>query len=136
MDDASKRRAGRPKAVPQSGPLVLEGGPQRVKVELEIGRATADELKEYARWVELAAPVDAKSALFKTVDFALREVFRRDRLWQERRRKGEPKSEYRESPTAPQALPPLAATPPSSPRPVPAARPTSPPPASAPAGHR
>jgi hypothetical protein len=88
MEDGSKRRVGRPKATPQTGPLVLEGRRARVKIEIEIADATADELKEYARWVELSSSMATKDALFATVDYALHEVFRHDRLWQERRRKG------------------------------------------------
>jgi hypothetical protein len=87
MDNETKKR-GRPKAQPQSGPLVLEGNRAHVKIEIEMPEATADELKEYARWVELSSSVATKDALVKTVDFALRDVFKRDRLWQERRRKG------------------------------------------------
>jgi hypothetical protein len=88
MENGSKRRVGRPKAIPQSGPLVLEGSRARVKIEIEIPEATADELKEYARWVELSSSVATKDALLTTIDYALCEVFKRDRLWQERRRKG------------------------------------------------
>src|SRR5258708_6186506 len=87
MDNETKKR-GRPKAQPQSGPLVLEGDRAHVKMEIEMPEATADELREYARWVELSCSVATKDALFRTVDFALRDVFKRDRLWQERRRKG------------------------------------------------
>ena len=87
MENGSKKR-GRPKTQPQTGPLVLEGDRAHVKMEIEMPEATADELKEYARWVELSSTVATKDALFKTVDFALRDVFKRDRLWQERRRKG------------------------------------------------
>ena len=43
-------------------------------------RTTADELREYTRWVELSSSVATTEALFKTVDFALRDVFKRDRL--------------------------------------------------------
>jgi hypothetical protein len=49
-------------------------------MELEMAETTADELKEYARWVELSSAVATKDALFTTVDFALRDVFRRDRF--------------------------------------------------------
>jgi hypothetical protein len=87
MDNETKKR-GRPKAQPQSGPLVLEGNRANVKMEIEMPEATADELREYARWVELSSSVATKDALVKTVDFALRDVFKRDRLWQERRRNG------------------------------------------------
>lgn len=87
MDNGTKRR-GRPKTKPQIGPLVLEGNQAQVKFEIEIPEATADELREYARWVELSSSVATKEAHFKTVDFALRDVFKRDRLWQDWRRKG------------------------------------------------
>jgi hypothetical protein len=87
--DSSKRKAGRPKASPQTGPLVLEGNRARVKIELEIASATADDLKEYTRWVELSSSMTTAEATFSTVDYALREVFRRDRLWKESRRQSE-----------------------------------------------
>jgi hypothetical protein len=87
MDNGSKRR-GRPKAQPQTGPLVLEGSHARVKIEIEIPEGTADELKEYARWVELSSAATTTDAMVATVDYALRDVFKRDRLWQEQRRKG------------------------------------------------
>ncbi len=87
--DSSKRKAGRPKARPQTGPLVLEGNRARVTIELEIASETADDLKEYTRWVELSSSVTTAEATFSTVDYALREVFRRDRLWKESRRQSE-----------------------------------------------
>jgi hypothetical protein len=83
--EATKRRAGRPKAAPQTGPLVLEEDGRRVKIEVEIAEPTADELREYARWVELSSAINTADAMAKTVQYALREVFRRDRLWQQRR---------------------------------------------------
>ena len=88
MENSSKRRVGRPKATQQTGPLVLQGSRARTKIEVELPDATAEELNEYARWVELSGSMATKDALFATVDYALHEVFRRDRLWQERRRKG------------------------------------------------
>jgi hypothetical protein len=102
MDNGTKRR-GRPKTQPQSGPLVLEGNQTQVKFEIEIPEATADELREYARWVELSSSVATKDALFKTVDFALRDVFKRDRLWQDWRRKdaaAEPSRRPNKAPTS------------------------------------
>jgi hypothetical protein len=88
MENSSKRSVGRPKATQQTGPLVLQGSRARTKIEVELPEATAEELNEYARWVELSGSLATKDALFATVDYALHEVFRRDRLWQERRRKG------------------------------------------------
>jgi hypothetical protein len=90
-----------------------------VKVELEIAEGTADELREYALWVEQSLAVGTKDGLFRTVDFALRDVFRRDRLWQEQRKRGD----QRESATAPKAAPAPAPSAPSLPLPSAFARP-------------
>jgi hypothetical protein len=124
--DSSKRRAGRPKASAQTGPLVLEGSRARMTMELPMADATADELKEYVRWVELSSTVTTKDALFATVDFALRHVFRRDRLWQEWRRKAVRPEASATAPTQPSPPAPSAPLPP----PVSSARPVPSPPAS------
>ena len=58
----------------------------RTKVTLEISERAAEELAEYTRWVEKWSGIAANEAKFKTVDFALREIFRRDRIWQAERR--------------------------------------------------
>ena len=87
--EGSKRRVGRPKASPQTGPLVLSERRTRTKVEIEIGAETADELAEYVRWVETSQGMATADARAATVEFALRDVFKRDRLWREWRRKGE-----------------------------------------------
>lgn len=120
MDKNSKRRVGRPKATPPSGPLVMQGSRARMKMELPLVEATANELKEYARWVELSSAVTTTDALFATVDFALRDVFRRDRLWQEQRRKTVRPSPAA-APSASQPAPAVASSP--LPPPVSSARP-------------
>lgn len=121
MDNNSKRRVGRPKTTPPSGPLVMEGSRARMKMELPLAEATANELKEYARWVELSAAVTTTDALFATVDFALRDVFRRDRLWQEQRRKAVRPATAGAAPPQPAPAGPSSPLPPpvSSARPVP-----------------
>jgi hypothetical protein len=86
-----------------------------VTLELEIAGATAEELKAYARWVELSSEVGTKDALFRTVDFALRDVFRRDRLWQEKKRerdRGNGDAPARKDAAPPAALPPRTLPPP------------------------
>jgi len=89
MENGSRKRAvGRPKARPQTGPLVLEASRARAKLEVELGEETAGELTDYARWVELSSSLATGDALFTTVDYALRELFRRDRLWHEHRKNG------------------------------------------------
>jgi hypothetical protein len=122
--DTKRRKVGRPKTRVQTGPLVLEGERERVKFELEISTETADELRNYVRWVaQASAPQSADS---RTVDFALRDLFRRDRLWQEQRRNGqhpEPAATQQASPS-PTANGAAAASP----------RPASAP--AVPAGHR
>ena len=121
--EATKRRAGRPKASPQTGPLVLEEDQRRVKIEVEVEEPTAEELREYARWVELSSAVTTADAFSRTVQYALREVFRRDRLWQERRKTGK-QPDAAAGKTAPQSPAPSS---PSLP-PAPAARPVPTPP--------
>lgn len=86
--NSGKRRVGRPKAAPRTGPLVLGENRSREKVEVEMSAAMARELAEYAAWVELSSSLTTADAKGTTVELALREVFRRDRVWQERRRVG------------------------------------------------
>jgi hypothetical protein len=89
MED-NKRKAGRPKAPPRTGPLVLGDDGALVKVAMEIAADTAAELAQYATWVEQSSRLTAAEAASTTVQFALRELFRRDRVWQQRRRGREP----------------------------------------------
>lgn len=84
--ETNQRKVGRPKAPPRTGPLVLGDERARTKVTLEISERAAGELTDYARWVEQCSGMQASEARFKTVDFALRETFRRDRVWQAHRR--------------------------------------------------
>ena len=100
----SKRRVGRPKTAPRTGPLVLEGERERVKIELEVSAETTAELKEYSRWVELSSARTTADALFATVDYALRKTFRRDRLWQEQRRRAD-RDESSAAPSGPGSQP-------------------------------
>ena len=119
--DRSKRRVGRPKTSARTGPLVLENDRSREVVEVQINSDTARELAEYAAWVESSGALTTADATFKTVEYALREVFRRDRIWQERRREqNRPGDEHRpRSPAgvARTAPPPSSVGPSSSPAP-------------------
>lgn len=87
--ETSKRNVGRPKTSPQTGPLVLSERRTRTKIEIEIGSESAEELAEYVRWVETSEGMSTADARAATVEFALRNVFKRDRLWQEHRRGAE-----------------------------------------------
>lgn len=118
--ETNQRKPGRPKSPPRTGPLVLGEDQGRTKVTLELSDGAAAELAEYAFWVEQCSGATASEARFKTVDFALREIFRRDRVWQAKRR------------AAPEPAPAKAATvlaQPPAVRPVPATPPSLPPPA-------
>src|SRR5437868_2367712 len=84
--ETNQRKVGRPKAPPRTGPLVLGEDYARAKVTLEISERAAEELAEYTRWVEKWSGIAVAEAKFKTVDFALREIFRRDHVWQAQRR--------------------------------------------------
>jgi hypothetical protein len=116
--ETDQKKVGRPKAPPRTGPLVLGEDQARTKVTLEISERAADELAEYSRWVEKCSGLASNEARFKTVDFALREIFRRDRVWQaERRASSEPP---KPAPTVTLPAPrPAAASSPSLPPPSP-----------------
>jgi hypothetical protein len=86
---------------------------------LEISERAAGELAEYTRWVEQWSGIAASEAKFKTVEFALREIFRRDRVWQAKRRTGKEPEPANASP---------AVTPSSAPRSAAATSPSLPPP--------
>ncbi len=122
--ETNQRKVGRPKAPPRTGPLVLGDDYARTKVTLEISEQTAALLADYTRWVEKWSGIAANEARFKTVDFALREIFRRDRVWQaERRGPSEPAKASLVATSPPASAPrPAAATPPSLPPPTPASR--------------
>ena len=102
----------------------------RTKVTLEISELAAEELAEYTRWVEKWCGIAANEAKFKTVDFALREIFRRDRIWQAERRGPSEPAKATPAVTAP-AEPTVTAPPASAPRPAAATPPSLPPPGSA-----
>jgi hypothetical protein len=118
--ETKERKVGRPKAPPRTGPLVLGEDYARTKVTLELGERTAEVLAEYTRWVEKSAGISANEARFKTVDFALREIFRRDAVWQAERRAPSEPAKAAAAVTAPStsASRPAAATPPSLPPPA------------------
>jgi len=84
--ETNQRKVGRPKAPPRTGPLVLGEDYARAKVTLEISERVEEELAAYTRWVEKSSGISANDAKFKTIDFALREIFRRDHVWQAQRR--------------------------------------------------
>ncbi len=119
--ETNPRRVGRPKSPPRTGPLVLGEQQGRTKVTLELSEEAAAKLAEYALWVEQCSGTTTSEARFKTVEFALREIFRRDRVWQAKRRAGpEPAPTNPATAVAPApAVRPVATTPPSLPLPTP-----------------
>ena len=100
----TKKKAGRPKSEPRTGPLVLEGVQKRETILTEVSADTAQELSAYAVWVResASAKLTPAEAMSKTIDFALRDVFSRDKCWQEHKRTGGRAVGTRE--TAPPAL--------------------------------
>ena len=120
--ETKERKGGRPKAPTRTGPVVLGEDYARTKVTLEIGERTEEVLAEYTRWVEKSAGIAANEARFKTVDFALREVFRRDRVWQVERRGPSESAKAAPAVTPASAPRPPVATAPSLPPPTPASR--------------
>jgi hypothetical protein len=84
--DTNQRKVGRPRTPERTGPLVLGEDQARTKVTLEISERSAEELSRYTRWVEKCSGITANEARFKTVDFALREIFRRDGVWHAEKR--------------------------------------------------
>jgi|SRR5579863_4014178 len=114
--ESTKKRVGRPKSAPRTGPLVLEGAEKRETILIEVSADTAQELSAYAAWVKESAPakLTPAEAMSKTIDFALRDVFARDKCWQEQMRTGSRALETAESPrSAPAATPPSTSSPPS-----------------------
>jgi len=81
--ESTKKRVGRPKSEARTGPLVLDEPESRQKTEIELTTATASEFAEYAAWVEMSSSLNTAEAKAKTVEFALRTLFRRDRRWRE-----------------------------------------------------
>lgn len=82
-----------------------------MKVETLLPAATAETLTEYAAWVQHYADMPLEEAITKTIDFAIREVFRRDRLWRDERRIPEQKGPAAKPAASSPTLPPPAGTP-------------------------
>src|SRR5690242_19675013 len=88
--ESTKKKVGRPKSEPRTGPLVLEGVQKRETILTEVSADTAQELTAYAAWVRESAEakMTPAEALSKTIDFAVRDLLSRDRCWQAYKRTG------------------------------------------------
>jgi hypothetical protein len=86
-------------------PLVLDVDRNLEKLEVAIPESTAKTLAEYTAWVRQCRDMSSEEATTSTIDYALREVFRRDRLWRDRRRKGEETTDATRPPAATTARP-------------------------------
>jgi hypothetical protein len=119
--ESTKKKVGRPKSEPLTGPLVLQGDQKRETILTEVSADTAEELSEYAVWVKESAPtkMTPAEATSKTINFALRELFARDKRWHQHQRTGGRAVGTGE--TAPTAL----AASPASPTPSPVSRTTT-----------
>jgi hypothetical protein len=112
--DSSKKRVGRPKSEPRTRPLVLDEAKSRQRTEVELTTDIASEFAEYAAWVEMSSSLTTADAKSTTVEFALRDLFRRDRVWRER----QSSSERRSPPPPASATPRPAPSSPSLPAPI------------------
>ena len=101
----TKKKAGRPKSEPRKGPLVLEDTQKRETILTEVSADTAQELSEYAAWVRESAPtkMTPAEAISKTVNFAVRDLFARDKRWHEHKRTDGPPPSTDESSPEPSA---------------------------------
>jgi len=118
--ESTKKRVGRPKSETRTGPLVLDEPKSRQKTEIELTTATASEFAEYAAWVETSSSLNTADAKSTTVEFALRDLFRRDRVWREQQsaaaRRSPASASVTASAAARPAAPPSPSLPPPSPR--------------------
>lgn len=108
--DKPHRKPGRLKATMRTLPLVLEAELNVSKIEIALPITTAETLTEYVTWVQRCGDKTVDAATTATVDFALRELFRRDRLWRDERRVPEPPPAAKLPPSPSPALPPPAGT--------------------------
>jgi hypothetical protein len=83
--EISERRRGRPPAPPQTLPLFLHETHSRVRYEVIVSGFMIRELRGYVEWagrLTMMAPHEVKA---RTVDRALAEYFKRDKLWRKDR---------------------------------------------------
>ena len=99
-----RRKRGRPRTEKQSLPLVLGEDRSLETIEVAIPEGTAKVLAEYTAWVRGCRDMRPEGATTATVDYALRELFRRDRLWRDRQRSPQSKGAA-VPPAAPAATP-------------------------------
>jgi hypothetical protein len=116
--ESTKKRVGRPKSEPRTGPLVLEGVQKRETILTEISADTAQELSAYSAWVRESAEakLTPAEAVSKTIDFAVRDLLSRDKCWQAHKRAGGRPVGTGESAPSRSAATPAGSSPPSSPR--------------------
>lgn len=82
--ETQRRKPGRPRASQQTLPLVLEDERRLETLEVTIPEDTAETLAEYTAWVRQCRDMTTEEAVTAVIDYALRELFRRDRLWRNR----------------------------------------------------
>lgn len=90
--ESERPKRGRPRASQQSLPLVLGEDRSLETVQVVLPEGTARVLTEYTAWVRGCRDMRPEDAVTATIDYALRELFRRDRLWRDRQRSAQAKS--------------------------------------------
>ena len=79
--EISERRRGRPPAPPQTLPLFLHEAHSRVRFEVIISGFMIRELRGYVEWAGRLTMMAPNEVMVRTVDRALAEYFKRDKLW-------------------------------------------------------
>jgi len=83
--EISERRRGRPPAPPQTLPLFLHEAHSRVRYEVIISGFMIRELRGYVEWAGRLTMMAPNEVMVRTVDRALAEYFKRDKLWRKDR---------------------------------------------------
>ena len=99
--ETERPKRGRPRASQQSLPLVLGEDRSLETVQVALPEGTAKVLAEYTAWVRGCRDMRPEEAVTATIDYALRELFRRDRLWRDRQRSPQAKGPASPTPSQP-----------------------------------
>ena len=79
----NEQTKGRPKKFQQSRPLIFQRVRSKVTTPIPMSAGTAETLKRYVAWAAGQEGADEDEALILTVDQALGEFFKRDKLFME-----------------------------------------------------
>lgn len=83
--EATKRPRGRPPSPPQTLPLFLHEVQSRMRYEIVISLFMVRELRGYVEWAGRLTMMAPNEVMVRTIDHALAEHFKRDKLWRKDR---------------------------------------------------